>query len=117
MTDPVWLVLACGVAGFIIVYLVLPAKKPQLGQSAKADARKSREPPEADWRKETPERWQEVLGVTDSASSTEIRAAYRRLVAQYHPDRYASGPPEIAEYAATKMKEINAVYSEFQSRT
>ena len=33
-----------------------------------------------------------VLGVPRTATEAEIRAAYRALVAQYHPDRHQGNP-------------------------
>ena len=34
----------------------------------------------------------EVLGVSENATDEEIKAAYRRLVKKYHPDRFANDP-------------------------
>jgi hypothetical protein len=49
-----------------------------------------------------------VLGVAAGATPDEIRAAWRRLVLQYHPDR-ARTPEQVAE-ATRRMSEINAAY-------
>ena len=46
-----------------------------------------------------------ILGVKPDATQKEIKAAYRRLAFQYHPDR------NKAEDAAMKMKEINESYA------
>ena len=45
-----------------------------------------------------------ILGVPPAATAEEIRAAYRRLARQYHPD-LNSGPE-----AEARMKEINEAY-------
>ena len=50
----------------------------------------------------------EVLGVPRGASDEEIKAAYRRLAKQYHPDYHPDDPK-----AAEKMNEINAAYEEW----
>lgn len=47
-----------------------------------------------------------VLGVDKSASQDEIKAAYRKLAKQYHPDLHPGD-----EAAAEKFKEINEAYS------
>ena len=40
----------------------------------------------------------EVLGVREGASEAEIKAAYKKLVKKYHPDRYANNPlADLAE--------------------
>ena len=50
----------------------------------------------------------EVLGVSRTASDSEIKTAYRELVKKYHPDNYADNP--LADLASEKMKEINEAY-------
>lgn len=50
----------------------------------------------------------ETLGVSKSATDVEIRAAYRDLVARYHPDKHAGNPLE--GLAAEKMADINRAY-------
>ena len=47
----------------------------------------------------------DVLGVKKDASQEEIKAAYRKLARQYHPDLHPNDPQ-----AAEKFKEINEAY-------
>jgi preprotein translocase subunit Sec63 len=49
-----------------------------------------------------------VLGVARTATPDEIKAAYRELVAKYHPDRHQGNPLE--ELAAAKLAELNRAY-------
>lgn len=49
-----------------------------------------------------------VLGVSRDSTDDEINTAYRKLVKQYHPDRYVGNP--LSELAAEKIKEINEAY-------
>ncbi|MBI2172562.1 MAG: J domain-containing protein [Chloroflexi bacterium] len=58
----------------------------------------------------------EVLEIPLEATPEEVRAAYRRKVQQYHPDRVAELGPEIREVAERRMKEINAAYEELKRR-
>ena len=48
----------------------------------------------------------QVLGVPQSATDDEIKAAYRRLAKKYHPDLNQG-----SAQAETKMKEINEAYN------
>jgi len=52
-----------------------------------------------------------VLGLERGASDSEIDLAYRRLMAQYHPDRMAGAAPELLEQAQRRTAEINRAYA------
>lgn len=55
----------------------------------------------------------EVLGVSETATDEEIKAAYRKLAKKYHPDNYTDSP--LADVAEQKMKEINEAYDTINS--
>ena len=48
-----------------------------------------------------------LLGLGETASRADLSAAYRRLVAQWHPDRHGENTKTQAE---ERFKEINAAY-------
>jgi DnaJ-domain-containing protein 1 len=54
--------------------------------------------------------WFDVLKVSSNASIEEIRAAYKSLIRQYHPDRVEALGEELKILAEEKSKEINAAY-------
>lgn len=54
--------------------------------------------------------WYEVLGVPTYASLDEVKQAYRRRIAEYHPDRTSGLGDELRELAEAKSKEINTAY-------
>jgi DnaJ like chaperone protein len=53
-----------------------------------------------------------LLGVERSSSDKEIKKAYRKLMAQHHPDKLvAKGlPPEMMDIAKQKTQDIQAAY-------
>ena len=51
-----------------------------------------------------------VLGVSENATDEEIRAAYRRLAKQYHPDLNPNDPS-----AAAKMNDVNVAYDQIKT--
>ena len=51
-----------------------------------------------------------VLGVSESASPAEIKAAYRSLVKLTHPDRYMKQPEAVREKMKRKFQEIQEAY-------
>jgi hypothetical protein len=52
----------------------------------------------------------DVLEVIPTASQETIQAAYRSLIARYHPDKVASLGPELQAVANARTKEINFAY-------
>lgn len=66
-----------------------------------------RESPRSDARAKSPH---EILGVTPGAGRDEIRAAYRKLANQYHPDKVAHLGKEFQEMAENRFKEIQQAY-------
>lgn len=54
-----------------------------------------------------------VLGLENGADPGEVKKAYRRLAAEYHPDKVvAKGLPEdFIRFAEQKFKEINEAYA------
>ena len=55
-----------------------------------------------------------ILEVDPRASDADIEAAYRRLIAQYHPDRVANAAPEIVALAETRARAINQAWERIQ---
>ena len=51
-----------------------------------------------------------VLGIRKDASSSDVRAAYRKLALKWHPDRYARNPG-VAGDAKRRFQQIQEAYS------
>ncbi len=52
-----------------------------------------------------------ILGVSRSASSDEIKKAYRKLALKHHPDRHSTAEPEVREAEEKTFKEVSNAYS------
>ena len=52
--------------------------------------------------------------VSRSASPDEIKSAYRRLAAKYHPDKVVHLGEEFRELAEQRFKKIQQAYRELQ---
>lgn len=50
----------------------------------------------------------EVLGIKPGATQDEIKSAYRKLIKQYHPDKFIGNP--LKDLAEEKMMQINEAY-------
>lgn len=53
-----------------------------------------------------------VFGMAAIPTKQELSAAYRKLVAQHHPDRFHGGPAEAQNRAAARFIEITRAYEE-----
>jgi len=53
-----------------------------------------------------------TLGIAESASDTDVRKAYRRKAAEYHPDKIAAKglPKEFTDLANSKFQEIQTAW-------
>ncbi len=61
-------------------------------------------------------KYAETLGLKEPFSLKDIKPSYRKIIAQYHPDRVAAMGEEIQEVAEKKAKEINRAYDYFQKK-
>ena len=52
----------------------------------------------------------EILGVPVTAGLQEIKAAFRRLAKQYHPDKVQHLGEKLKALANEEMKQINEAY-------
>jgi curved DNA-binding protein CbpA len=52
----------------------------------------------------------EILNISQAAAQEEIREAYRKLIRDYHPDKYATSPDRVRKYAEEMAKAINQAY-------
>ena len=57
-----------------------------------------------------------ILGVEPGASSDEIKAAYRRAVAKYHPDKVTHLGKEFQDLAHRKLVAIQRAYETLAKR-
>lgn len=53
-----------------------------------------------------------VLGLREGATRQQISAAYRRLAATHHPDRFHGAPEEAQQQAAARFIELTRAYEE-----
>jgi preprotein translocase subunit Sec63 len=70
---------------------------------------------DADWFRRKREDPYAVLGLTEEASQAEVDLAYRRLIAQYHPDKLAGAAEELRRQAEARAREINRAYDRIQT--
>ncbi|MCD6578115.1 DnaJ domain-containing protein [bacterium] len=52
-----------------------------------------------------------VLGVSQDATSDEIKRAFRKLAKKFHPDKLVNAGEDFKKMAEEKMKDINRAYS------
>jgi DnaJ like chaperone protein len=56
-----------------------------------------------------------ILGLQRSASDSEIKRAYRKLISQHHPDKLGDVPDELKRRAEERAREINTAYEKIRA--
>lgn len=57
--------------------------------------------------------WWDVLCCTPTDSNDVVKASWRKLMSQYHPDKCSGLGVELKELADKKSQEINRAYEQF----
>ncbi len=124
---PEWLVGPIGVIDDVIIVAALywyfiyrPAKiraKSQRAYYREGEGRRRESDQEDQKRAQTDKRFSkfdpyEVLGVQREASIDDIKRAYRKLAAKYHPDKVDHLGDEFRVLAEQKFKDIQEAYQE-----
>jgi DnaJ-class molecular chaperone len=52
----------------------------------------------------------DILGVSRTASTEDIKRAYRQLAQDFHPDKLTGIPPAVAKLAEEKFKDVQEAY-------
>lgn len=112
-------IIGCGLIGFFVVSAFLEHRRVNNDASrqerAEADSERTEEdggPEDGPTAKPASERsWWEILGVSKEASPDDIKTAFRKEIARYHPDRVEGLGRELRELAEKKAKEINWAYA------
>ncbi|KAK7380957.1 hypothetical protein VNO78_33476 [Psophocarpus tetragonolobus] len=51
-----------------------------------------------------------VLGLQRTASKEEIKAAFKKLAIQFHPDKHSQSPNAVRENATIRFKQVSEAY-------
>jgi len=128
---PEWLVGPIGVIDDVILvgvaywyFIYRPAKIRAQSQRAyyrEGEGRRNESYQEDQKRAQTEKRFSksdpyEVLGIQRGASTDDIKSAYRKLAAKYHPDKVDHLGDEFRVLAEQKFKDIQEAYQELVDR-
>ncbi|KHN08359.1 Chaperone protein dnaJ 72 [Glycine soja] len=51
-----------------------------------------------------------VLGLHRTATKEEIKAAFKKLAFQFHPDKHSQSPKAVRENATLRFKQVSEAY-------
>jgi DnaJ-domain-containing protein 1 len=101
-----WLIMS------IIVMFVFDWIRRTMDRGAQKRLPRNKQPPQVETRSSaTRSSPRDTLGVQRSATWDEIQTAYKKRVAEYHPDKVATSAPEIRELAEKRLRELNDAYA------
>jgi DnaJ-domain-containing protein 1 len=98
------------VAGYALVSWIMGRGEPKIRPVPRGEP-PPRTPPRPAPAKES---WWSVLCVPEGSDLATAKAAYRSLIAQYHPDKVAGMGPEILAVAEEKSARINGAWEAAQ---
>ena len=84
--------------------------KRETAKEAEAQKRKDDTRQKTNRRGESVIKWRRVLGVAPDATEDAVKAVYKALVRQWHPDQFTD--PTEKETANQKLRDINAAHDE-----
>ncbi|WP_454616496.1 J domain-containing protein [Bradyrhizobium cenepequi] len=112
-------IIGCGLIGFLVVNAFLEYRRVNNETARQERAETGSKRTEEDLGSEdrptagpaSERSWWEILGVNKEATQDDIKTAFRREIARYHPDRVEGLGGELRELAEKKAKEINWAYA------
>jgi DnaJ-domain-containing protein 1 len=114
------IILGCLVAGYFFTSRIIDSRDVEPDNAANTNDAPP-EPPPIDSQQTTDmplsaRDCYDILGVSAGARAEEIRLAYQRKIAQYHPDKVMGLGEKIQTTAELESKRINRAYDYLKSR-
>ena len=57
-----------------------------------------------------------ILEISPDATDEEVKKAYRRMAAKYHPDKVSHLGPEVQKAAKEKFQALNQAYTQIKKQ-
>ena len=99
----------------VLVVAVLFLLSSPTCHGARRRQQQQRRPAGADNKKDADD-FYNILGISRSASSKQIKSAYRKLALKYHPDKVPDDEKETAEEMFVKVSEAYSILSDDEKR-
>jgi DnaJ-domain-containing protein 1 len=111
------IILGCLVGGYLFVSRILAGRNEESDSAqrpAEESYTESRKADESDVTPLSARVCYDILDVKAGARPEEIRMAYKRKIAQYHPDKVGGLGDKIRQAAESESKRINQAYDYLQ---